>query len=270
MVVGRGLSSWILGLISSSMVLASSTAILAVPNAGAAEETGARQEPSGGGSPDFLFGMPRASFGVRGGWSSARASSEIYQFVSKELTIEKSDFSAPLIGLDLAYRINDRLAAVFGFEYSRADIQSEFRDYVDLDDLPIVQETRLSQIPLTGSLKFYLIPQGKEISQYAWVPNSFSPFIGGGGGFVWYRFDHSGDFVDFTDLSIFPDRFQSEGWAPTAHFFGGVEVKLIPRVFLTFEMRYSWADAELSGSFVGFDPIDLAGLRTSFGIDILF
>ena len=172
--------------------------------------------------------------------------------------------------MDLAYRLNERLSAVFGFEYSRADIQSEFRDYVDLDDLPITQETKLSEIPLTGSLKFYLIPQGKEISRYAWVPSSIAPFVGGGGGFVWYRFDQAGDFVDFDDLSIFPDRFQSEGGGATAHLFGGVEFKLIPRLFFTFEMRYSWADAELAGSFVGFDPIDLAGLRTSFGIDVLF
>lgn len=261
MAAGRGLSRWIFPL---GIVFLCSTVIAA------AEETGVLQERSDAGRPDFLFGSPKAAFGIRGGWNSPSANSEIYQFVSERLTIEKGDFRAPLIGLDLAYRLNERLAAVFGFEYCRADIQSEFRDYVDLDDLPIVQETKLSQIPLTGSLKFYLIPQGREISQYAWVPNSFSPFIGGGGGFIWYRFDQFGDFVDFADLSIFTDRFQSEGWAPTAHFFGGVEVKIIPRVFFTFEMRYSWADSELSGSFVDFDPIDLAGLRTSFGIDLLF
>jgi hypothetical protein len=234
------------------------------------EESRIQQERSGGGRPDFLFGRPRFSFGVRGGWTSARADSEIYDFVSEELTIEKGDFGAPLIGLDLAYRLNERLSAVFGFEYSRADIQSEFRDYVDMDDLPITQETKLSEIPVTGSIKLYLIPQGQEISRYAWVPNSIAPFVGGGGGFIWYRFDQMGDFVDFDDLSIFFDEFQSEGWGTIAHIFGGVEFKLIPRLFFTFEMRYSWADAELSGSFVGFEPIDLSGLRTSFGIEVLF
>jgi hypothetical protein len=234
------------------------------------EEISIQEEDSGGGRPDFLFGRPKFSFGIRGGWNFARADSEIFEFVSERLTIERGDFGAPLIGLDLAYRINERLAAVFGFEYSRADIQSEDRKYEGTDDLPITQETKLSEIPLTGSLKFYLITQGQEISRFAWVPNSVAPYVGGGGGFIWYRFYHAGDFVDFDDLSIFFDEFLSEGWGATAHVFGGVEFKLIPRLFFTFEMRYSWADAELSGSFVGFEPIDLSGLRTSFGIEVLF
>jgi hypothetical protein len=264
MAMGKSLSSRMLGLVFSCMLLAPYPAISATE-----EETQETQETSSG-RPDFLFGAPKFSFGVRGGLNAPSADSDIYEFVTDELTIERGDFRAPLISFDLAYRINEHLAAVVGFEYSRAEIQSESRDYVDMDDMPILQETKLSQLPLTGSLKFYLFPKGREISQYAWVPNSFLPFVGGGGGFVWYRFAQVGDFVDYTDLSIFFEQFNSEGWAPTAHVFGGVDIKLIPRVFFTFEMRYSWADAELSGSFVDFDPIDLAGLRASFGVDLLF
>jgi hypothetical protein len=52
--------------------------------------------------------------------------------------------------------------------------------------------------------------------------------------------------------------------------FGGVDFNLVPRVFLTIEARYSWADAALREDFVGFEPIDLNGLRTTAGIDVLF
>ena len=55
-----------------------------------------------------------------------------------------------------------------------------------------------------------------------------------------------------------------------AHAFVGVDVQLKPAVYLSFEGRYMWADAGLSGDFVGFDPIDLSGLRITAGINYSF
>ena len=79
-----------------------------------------------------------------------------------------------------------------------------------------------------------------------------------------------GDFVDFQDLSVFPDVFQSKGWAPSAHAFGGVDIKLYRALFATMEGRYSYAHAKLGSDFVGFDPIDLSGFRISAGINVLY
>ena len=50
------------------------------------------------------------------------------------------------------------------------------------------------------------------------------------------------------------------------HAFGGVQWHLHKRLFATFELRYVWADARLERDFVDFEPIDLAGARTSGGI----
>jgi hypothetical protein len=36
------------------------------------------------------------------------------------------------------------------------------------------------------------------------------------------------------------------------------------------EGRYTWASDDLEGDFVGFDPIDLSGLRLSAGINFVF
>ena len=119
-------------------------------------------------------------------------------------------------------------------------------------------------------MKYYLKPRGREISRYAWVPYSFAPYVGGGGGLLWYRFRQAGDFVDSEDLSIFSDLFESEGWTATLHVVGGADIKLTPRLFLTVEACYAWADAELSPDFVGFDPIDLSGFKTTVGIDLVF
>jgi hypothetical protein len=79
-----------------------------------------------------------------------------------------------------------------------------------------------------------------------------------------------GDFVDFTDLAIFTATLSSSGWAPTAHVFGGLDLRLNRKMFLTLEARYAWADSELKDDFVGFDPIDLTGLGITAGIYWVF
>jgi hypothetical protein len=221
-------------------------------------------------SPDFLFGAPRGYIGIQGGWSFAGASSEIFAFVGEQLTIDEGDFDAPALLIDFGIDVNPHLVATFRFEYSRATIGSEYRDWVDQDDLPIVQTTEFTTIPLTANLKFYLRPRGREISRYAWVPCSVAPYVGGGGGLLWYRFEQYGDFVDFTDLAVFSDVYKSDGWTPTVQVFGGVDIKLHRRIFLGVEVRYAWAESNLSEDFVDFDAIDLAGLRTSAGVNILF
>ena len=229
-----------------------------------------REQRESSGSPDFLFGSPRGYLGVQGGWSFASASSEIFDFVTEQLTVEKGDFNAPTVLVDFAIDVNPHLAATFRFEYSRASIGSESRDWVDQDDNPIVQTTEFSTIPLTGNLKVYLRPRGREISRYAWVASSVVPYVGGGGGLLWYRFEQYGDFVDFDDLSIFSDTFRSDGWTPTFHVFGGAEIRLHKRLFLSVEARYAWAESDLGEDFVDFEPIDLAGFRTSAGINVVF
>jgi opacity protein-like surface antigen len=226
------------------------------------------QEPS----RDFLFGRPRGSLGARGAWMMAAAPSdnEIYDFLTEELTIERSDFDTFLFGMDAGFAVTSRVDLVAGFEISRASMSSEYRDFVDENDLPILQETRLTIVPATLSLKLYLTPRGREVSRYAFVPSRVRPYVGGGGGFIWYELEQEGDFVDFVDLTIFSSAFRSSGWGFATQAFGGVEVGLTPRWFLSVEGRYLWSDADLGDDFVSFEPIDLSGARIGGGIGFTF
>jgi hypothetical protein len=220
--------------------------------------------------PDFLFGAPRFSVGARFGWNLARADSDIFEFFREELTVGGRDFDAPTIAFDFAFLLNQHVDVVLGAGFTRAKVTSESRKFIGTDDLPITQETRLSQAPLTASLKFYLTPRGREVSQYAWVPHTAAPFVGGGGGLVWYKLEQTGEFVDSEDLSIFPATLSSPGWALTAHVFGGLEVSLNPNLFLTLEARYAWADSALNEDvFEAFNPIDLTGLGITAGVSWL-
>src|SRR5688500_11195093 len=81
----------------------------------------------------------------------------------------------------------------------------------------IEQTTTLNQLNFTGSLKFALLPKGRNISRLAWIPRTLVPYVGAGGGIGSYKFEQFGDFVDFQDNRVFADLFQSNGWAPIAH-----------------------------------------------------
>lgn len=224
------------------------------------------QEPSA----DFLFGRPRGSIAARGSWHGAAATSDIYDFFTEQLTIEKGDFDSFLFGTDASFAVASRIDLVAGFEITRASMTSEYRDFEDENGLPIVQDTRLTIVPLTVSARLYLTPRGREISRYAFVPSRVRPYVGGGVGVVWYELEQVGDFVDFVDLGIFTSAFRSSGWGFASHAFGGVEVGLTPRWFLSMEGRYLWSDADLGEDYVSFEPIDLSGARVGAGIGFSF
>jgi hypothetical protein len=220
--------------------------------------------------PDFFFGRPDGSIAVRGGWLFARAGSDLFDFVERQLTVDEGDFNAATFASDLAIAVSSRADAVIGVDFSRGAVASEYRDLVDNNRLPIEQTTSLKELNLTGSIRFALSPRGREVSQLAWVPRQVVPYAGAGGGVLWYQFRQSGDFVDVVDLSVFADTFTANGWTPSAHVFGGVDVQVYRRLYLTLDGRYIWAAGELGEDFQNFDPIDLAGFRFGAGINVIF
>ena len=220
--------------------------------------------------PDFLFGRPRAFVGVSGGWLFASQSGGIFELARDLLTVNAGDFDAAAIRFAAGRSIGPRLDVVADVDISDTTIASEFRDFVDTDDLPIAQTTELTQTMVGGSLRFWLTPRGREVGRLAWIPNRIAPYVGAGGGARWYRFTQFGDFVEFVDLSIFTDRLESGGWTASGHVFAGASVRLTRQLFLDVEARHVWADTPLSGDFVGFDNIDLNGFQATGGIEFVF
>lgn len=221
---------------------------------------------------DFLFGRPVMAVGIRVLWSRPRADSDIFTFVTEELTLSKSDFNAPGVALDVGFPLTSRLDILAGVEFDRASAASEVRRFVEDNGLPIQQETALRQVNLSGSLDFALTPRGRSIGQYAWITARATPYVGGGGGFLWYQFEQTGDFVDFLDpeFPIHSARLVSDGWTASSHVFAGVDIKLTRRLSMTTEVRYRWADTTIGQDFIGFNPIDLTGLRIGAGVQFVF
>ena len=245
--------------------------ILVLLTAGAASAQSAAQNPSpvSRPSPDFLFERPSGSVGIRGSWVLGRNGSDWYDFVSNQLTIEPNDFNSPGIGIDGTITLTSRVDITIGFDYGQSTTDSEYRDYVDNNRLPIEQETLLRNANIGGGFRYALAERGRDVGRLAWVPRKFVPYVGAGGGMMWYQLRQTGDFVDYMDLSVFPDVFQSEGWTPSIHVLGGVDVRVLRRAYMSFDARYLWAKGDLGRDWIDFDPIDLSGLRLSVGINFI-
>jgi hypothetical protein len=228
---------------------------------------GLRAQDTGNG---FLFRAPSGEVSFRGGFDRAIAGSDVFAFTVKELTLDQRDFSALTFATDVDKVLSPRFDVRFSFSVSKSTTPSEFRDFVDNDRQPIEQTTVFMRVPVTASLKAYLTGPGRAIGHFAWIPSRYAPYVGGGGGAMWYRFEQEGDFIDFATTKVFRDRFVSEGFTPTVQAFVGTDVSLTPRFAVTAEGRYEWARARLSTDFSQFQPIDLSGFGLTAGFSIRY
>jgi hypothetical protein len=222
------------------------------------------------GGDGFLFKPPSGTVTFRTGFDHARAGSDLFTFTTDQLTVNRADFSTPTIAADVSIRVSRRADVMISIGHSQSQTKSEFRHWVDNAGLPIEQTTTFHRVPLTGSIKMYLLQPGRSIGHFAWVPARFSPYVGAGGGMMWYRFAQVGDFIDFNTTKVFPDSFDSSGWTPTVHGIGGLDISLHPRFALTTEARYEWGKGQLSSDFAGFDRLDLSGFTVTTGISVRY
>ena len=108
------------------------TAVLAVSSAAQAQGSG----------DGYLFAPPRVSFTVFGGLAAPLGRGSLFDFTTSELTLGRSDFAATSLGLELGITTSPRTELLFGYSSGGAKKRSEFRDWVDNNDLPIEQSTR--------------------------------------------------------------------------------------------------------------------------------
>lgn len=236
-------------------------AILAVP------VTNARAQSSGRG---FMFGAPSSSFTIRAGYDHAMANSDLFSSGIAQLTLKRSDFSSAMIAADYGMTLSPTVELDFGLGYARSVANSEYRNWLDNNNLPIQQQTGFTRVPLTVNLKAYLRPRGRAVGQYAWIPAHFAPFVGFGGGTMWYKFRQAGDFVDTVSTVISTDVLSTSAWTPMADVFAGGDWTINPGMALTAEARYSLAQGPVGGDYQGFHRIDLSGISLTAGLTFRF
>lgn len=223
-----------------------------------------------GAGDGFLFHVPRATVSLRLGMAQPSADSKVFAFTSEKLTMSRGDFAGASAAADLDITITRRVAFQMGVAVSARETGSEYRDFIDNNNLPIEQRTAFRRVPLTAGLKLYLTSPGRSLGRFAWVPSKLTPYVTAGGGLMYYSFRQSGDFVDFQNFDVFPLELESSGWTSMAYGSAGVNYALSARLGLVTEARYDRAQAPMGRDFVGFDRIDLSGLSLTTGLHLRF
>ncbi len=222
------------------------------------------QLPSSGGD-GFLFSPPRLMLTVRGGYDQPLGNGDVFQSALSQLTLSRGSLAAANYQIDIGVRLSDRLEVVATSGEAQRITRSEYRSFVDNNDLPIQQSTRLRRVPVSIGLKYALAPAGNRVSRLAWIPSRFIPTVGAGVGAMHHIFQQNGDFVDAPTLNVYRREFRSSGWTPMGYASVGAEVRLSPFISTTGDVRYTAARATPNGTVVGFRMIDLSGVAASLG-----
>lgn len=225
----------------------------------------AKPLPAQSAGDGFLFHVPRGSWGLRVGFDHAMAGGDVFDFVTKELTLRRSDFSSATLGANIAIRVADRNDVVFDVSYAGVARGSEFRDWIDNNNQPITQTTSLRRIPVTIGLRHYLGPRGRAIGRFAWIPAAQTPYVGIGAGVMDYRFRQVGDFVNPQTLNVSYDEFESHAMTPVVHALAGMDFAVGRFFLLNGELRYTWARGPMRDDYYNYNKIDLSGLSATAG-----
>jgi hypothetical protein len=181
--------------------------------------------------------------------------------VNPELLFDIGDFSSAFVGGEWLVGIGEYLEAGGGIGYYRNTVPSIYRDLTRPDETEIFQELKLRITPVTATVRF--LPLGR---------GGLEPYVGGGVGFLNWRYSETGEFVDPSDFSVFRDSFVESGTAVGPVILGGLRYAADPWV-AGFELRWQDAAGDLpttgENSFLG-SKIDLGGFTTQFTVGIRF
>jgi hypothetical protein len=233
---------------------------------------GAEQTPS---SPGFSLRRPsHLLMGVRLGVDIPQAKGDLFGLLTNILSLNKSDFRAPVFGFDIGVPFHPSFSALAGIDYSRFSRDSEFRHFVN-NGMPITQRTRLSQFSFVGTLRYYPWKTWESVGSYVWIPTRVMPYAATGGGLIRYNLSQFGSFVDQSTLNTFNGRHLSATSSFVKHLAAGLDFSLSLRVVVNLEARYSWAGAGVSAGADGINPdfhftnspaVDLGGLKLVGGV----
>jgi len=125
-------------------------------------------------NPDFLFGRPAGTFGIRGSWIFNREGSDWYNFVTDQLTIDRGAFNAPAVTLEVGFSLSPRFEVLAGVDFSGSSTSSEYRRFVDNNRLPINQRTELKGTTLSGSDR-EAAKAATKMASTIWPPSNARP-----------------------------------------------------------------------------------------------
>lgn len=179
------------------------------------------------------------------------------------LIFEVKDFNGPTVSADWLIALGNNIEAGLGVGYYSRTSPAVYRNFQNANRSEIEQDLKLRVTPFTATIR--VLPLGRRAG--------IQPYIGAGVGVFQFRYAETGQFVDFSDRSIFNDTFVGSGTATGPVVLGGLRFPM-GAVDLGGEVRYQSAKGNLptappEGPFAG-SKIDLGGMNYSLTVNIRF
>ena len=176
------------------------------------------------------------------------------------LAFDIKDFHGGTAGAEYLVGLNEFIDAGLGVGLYKRTVPSVYAGLVNRNGAEIEQDMKLRMVPFTATVRF--LPFGRSAG--------LQPYIGGGVAIINYRYSEAGEFVDFTDNSVFRDSFVGSGTATGPTVLGGVRVRL-GAWDLGGEVRWQKAKGDLPAGrgFAG-EVIDLGGWNYLATVNIHF
>lgn len=167
------------------------------------------------------------------------------------LAFDLKEFNTVTVGGEWLFGLGDWIDAGLGLGIHTKSVPSVYATLTHSTGAEIEQDLKVRVVPFTATVRF--LPTGRD--------SAVQPYIGAGVGIFRWRYTESGEFVDFTDHSIFRDRFVGSGGTAGPVVLGGLSVPLGSSA-LGGEIRWQSAQGELPAD-EGFSgtEIDLGGFN---------
>ena len=179
----------------------------------------------------------------------------------ESLAFDVNDFNGVTVTGEYLVGLNNYLEAGFSAGYYQGSVDSVYRNTVNANGSEIEQELKLRIVPLTATVRFLPLGHG-----------SVEPYVGGGIGAFRWKYSETGDFVDFSDNSIFHDKFIADGTAFGPVVVGGIRFPFADMWDVGGEYRYQWADGDTKPAESGLlgSKIDLGGWNAALTLHVRF
>jgi hypothetical protein len=178
-----------------------------------------------------------------------------------DLVFEVKDFTGGSISGEWLFALGDFAEAGVSAGFYQRTVPSVYRSFQNADGSEIEQDLKLRIVPVTASVRF--LPFGR---------GTVEPYVGVGIGAFNWRYSETGEFVDFSDSSIFRNRYIAKGTAIGPVILGGIRAPIGDVWDIGGELQYQRASGDTNPSESGLlgDKIDLGGWHALLTMHVRF
>jgi hypothetical protein len=193
---------------------------------------------------------------------SPEASDQYWDDKFMDFTGSADDFDDTMLLVDYRKPLGGNAAFLLGGGWYEGAATQAYRDWVDASGRDIAHRTTLNTAELTGAV----------ILELGGRRGSVVPYVGIGGGYLWWELTEEGSFIDFgdPDLPVVSARYRSNNGTFEVLALAGLDIRIGDAWSLVFQGRWREADDELGQGLAGLGTLDLSGVDFEGGIAFHF